>query len=166
MSLYELLEEMKAPGEAVQDVKQAEDRANTAFIIEREMSPSASKFISLLEAATRAYEETRHDYIGGSVREQAHGDKEYILKWYSYALVGRSADGSRRMQLWGSRPPSRQRDPINIDNPTGDLVIENETIVLRDRTDRSRIIGQDLVVASSELPAAIANIRAIGDGRE
>ena len=126
--------------------------------------PRPDEFIPLLDAATRAYEETRHDYIGGSVREQSHGDNEKILRWYCYALVGLTAEGRRRrMQLWGSRPPSRQRDPINIDNPTGDLYIENGTIVLRDRTNRSVIIGQDLVVASKGLPAAIANIRAIGE---
>ena len=31
MSLYELLEEMQVPPNVVQDVKHAEDRANTAF---------------------------------------------------------------------------------------------------------------------------------------
>src|SRR5262245_55754615 len=65
-------------------------------------NPQPDEHIPLLEAATRAYEETRNDYIGGSVRQMQEGKNEKILMWYCYALVGPTAEGRRRrMRLWG-----------------------------------------------------------------
>jgi hypothetical protein len=122
---------------------------------------SLKRDVPLLEAATQAYEKTRNDPIGKSVRILCHDDNEEIIKWYCYALVGRRGH-NKLVTLYGTRPPSRQRETIDIDSPLADFSIENGAVILRDRTERSAVVGQGLVVTSSDLNKAIAKIRSIG----
>jgi hypothetical protein len=74
---------------------------------------TASRFISLFEAATRAYEQTR-DSMVSAIPEAFADSPNDILTWYCEAMA-RHRDGKEPfVRLWGIRPPSRIREEIYV----------------------------------------------------
>jgi hypothetical protein len=111
-------------------------------------------WISLMEAATRAYEQTRHRPVA-IVAEAFGNSNDQILTWYCNAMT-RPRDHGRPplVTLRGNRPPSRLNDKIDVGVLSNyDFHVENDEIVLQERTGNVRY--QNLVVARSEVAAAI-----------
>jgi hypothetical protein len=117
---------------------------------------TASRFISLFEAATRAYELTRNEIVS-AVPETFANSPDDILTWYCEAMT-RHRDGEKPfVRLWGIRPPSRIREEIYMAplNNYG-FEVEGTEIVLVSRTGSARF--EKLMVDEREVADAIAEI--------
>jgi hypothetical protein len=115
-----------------------------------------------MEAATRAYEQTRNRPVARfaelpfSVSTKVLNDSnDRILTWYCNFMTRPRDDGRPpRVTLWGKHFPSRLNEKINIAILSNyDFHVENGAIVLRERMGNVRY--QDLTVARSEVAAAI-----------
>jgi hypothetical protein len=108
--------------------------------------------ISLMEAATRAYEQTRNRPVAGFA--EAEGSNDRILTWYCNFMTRPDHGRPPRVTLWGKRPPSRLNEKIGVVVlSTYDFHVEDNAIVLRERM--GNVSYQDLTVAPSEVAAAI-----------
>jgi hypothetical protein len=119
-------------------------------------APSGGR-ISLMEAATLAYEQTRNRPVA-SFAEAFGNSNDQILTYYCYAMT-RSLDYGRPplVALQGKRPPSRLNEKIDVALLSNyDFHVENGAIVLRERMGNVRY--QDLTVARSEVDAAIKEL--------
>src|SRR5262249_49029307 len=105
--------------------------------------------ISLMEAATRAYEQTRNRPVARFA--EAEGSDDRILTWYCNFMTRPDHGRPPRVTLWGKRPPSRLNEKISVLS-NYDFKAENGAIVLRERMGNVRY--QDLTVARSEVDAA------------
>src|SRR5271156_1474664 len=92
--------------------------------------------IPLLEAARRAYAETRGKPAALRAEAMAKEPGE-ILTWYCYALKS-------WLTIYGSRPPSHTLEPIDIERPIKDFIIQNGMLLLKER-DR-KVTYQDISV--------------------
>jgi hypothetical protein len=112
--------------------------------------------ISLLEAATRAYEQTRNSPIA-IVAEPFGNNTDGILIWYCDEMV-RFRDGKQPLvKLYGNRPPSRDREEIYMAPLSNyDFVVENGAVILQDKTGLVRY--ENLLVSASEVASAIAEL--------
>jgi hypothetical protein len=113
--------------------------------------------ISLMEAATRAYEQTRNRPVARfaelpASRKFINDSNDRILTWYCNYMTRPDHGRPPRVTLWGKRPPSRLDEKIDVLS-NYDFEVENGAIVLRERMGNVRY--QDLTVASSEVDAAI-----------
>jgi len=110
-------------------------------------------FIPLLEAATRAYEQTRNDRIASfAVANDATPDG--ILRWYCYALVI-PRDNGPLMQLFGTRPPSRVQEQITFQKWYALNVRPPDVYVM----ENGRDLFSDLSVRTADLPAAVSTMK-------
>jgi hypothetical protein len=119
-----------------------------------------SRFISLFEAATRAYEHTQNAIVSAFSEAFANGPDE-ILTWYCEAMT-RYRDGKQPLvQMWGIRPPSRIREEIYMAplNNYG-FQVEGTEIVLQSRTGSGRY--ERLMVDEREVANAIKEIATWG----
>jgi len=74
------------------------------------------ELIPLLEAARIVFDRTKDTVSAGMAR--AEGGNDAALRWYCYMLIGVKGDGvTRLMELSGTRPPSRVREPFPFDRP-------------------------------------------------
>jgi len=112
--------------------------------------------ISLMEAATRAYEQTRNRPVARFA--EAEGSNDRILTWYCNYMSRPDHGRPPRVTLWGKRPPSRLDEKINVLS-NYDFMVENGAIVLRERMGNVRY--QDLTAACSEVAAAIREMAEI-----
>jgi hypothetical protein len=115
-----------------------------------------SRFISLFEAATRAYEQTRETIVSAVPETFADGPDD-VLTWYCEAMA-RHRDGKEPfVRIWGIRPPSRIREEIYMAplNNYG-FKVEGNEIVLVSRTGSGRF--ERLMVDEREVAEAIAEI--------
>src|SRR5262249_53509239 len=108
--------------------------------------------ITLLEAARRAYSETRNDPAAAHA-EMANATPDDILKWYCVWLA-------QHMQLYGARRPSTKIEPVTIDNPTKDFDLKAGTLSLRERYGSA--VWENLRVKLDELPAVIRDLKGYG----
>jgi hypothetical protein len=113
---------------------------------------SAISEIMLLEAARRAYSETRN-YAVAAHAEMSDATPDNILKWYCIWLA-------HRMQLYGARRPSTSIEPVTIDNPTKDFDLKDDTLTLRERYGSA--VWENLRVKFDELPAIIEDLKGYG----
>jgi hypothetical protein len=121
------------------------------------LAPNGGR-ISLMEAATRACEQTRNRPVARFAempvsRRFLNESNDQILTWYCNYMTRPRDDGRPpRVTLWGKRPPSRLDERLDALS-NYDFEVENGAIVLRERMGNVRY--QDLTVASSEVNAAI-----------
>ncbi len=116
------------------------------------------KYISLREAATRAYEATRGK--GAGLAAESFGNSpEEILQYFCYALTTKSRSDMARQtaSLFGTRAPARTIDKIEVDGPTAEFRFENGEPVFFDR--RRETTYRNLQVLESELLANIEEIK-------
>jgi hypothetical protein len=84
---------------------------------------------------------------------RAEGNDDAALRWYCYMLVGVKGDGvTRLMELTGTRPPSRVREPIPFDRPPPHLEIHNGVADLPSR----RVVAENLMVPASSIAGAVS----------
>ena len=69
------------------------------------------EYISLHEAATRAYEETEETLVAWAAETPLPNGNKAVLSWCAYALVGKN----RQTPIFGKRVPSRVRRRIKAD---------------------------------------------------
>ena len=110
--------------------------------------------IMLLDAARRAYSETRND-PAASYAEAFGNTPEKILTWYCIWLA-------QRMQMYGARRPSTKIEPLSLDNPTKDFDITNGTLTMRERYGSA--VYENLRVKLDELDAIIRGLKSYGKG--
>ena len=73
-------------------------------------------------------------------------------------LIGVKGDGvTRLVELSGTRPPSRVREPIPFDRPPPHLEIRQLAAVLVDLPDR-RVVAENLMVPVSSIDVAVSFI--------
>jgi hypothetical protein len=96
----------------------------------------------LLDAARRAYEETRNDAAAAHA-EMSNASPEDILTWYCVWLA-------QHMQLYGARRPSTKIEPVTIDDPTKDFDLKEGVLTLRERSGSA--VWENLRVKLDELP--------------
>jgi hypothetical protein len=108
--------------------------------------------ILLLDAARRAYSETRN-YAAAAHAEMGGASPDEILKWYCVWLA-------QHMQLYGARRPSTKIEPVSIDNPTKDFDLKGGALTLCERSGSA--IWENLRVKLGELPAVITNLKGYG----
>jgi hypothetical protein len=108
--------------------------------------------IMLLDAARRAYSETRNDPAAAHA-EMSNATPDEILKWYCVWLA-------QHMQLYGARRPSTKIEPVTIDNPTKDFDLKDSSLTLRERYGSA--VWENLRVKFDELPAVIRDLKGYG----
>jgi hypothetical protein len=109
--------------------------------------------ISLFEAATRAYEQTRDSPIA-IVAEEFADSPDDVLTWFCDRMA-RHQNGKRPLvTLYGNRPPSRQKEEIYM-APLNryDFVVQGMTISFQERSGAARF--ENLSVRTAEVEAAI-----------
>jgi hypothetical protein len=117
--------------------------------------PDLWNSITLLEAATRAYEQTRDKIVSGAA-ELFEGSPDDVLTWYCNAMA-RPQKGKALVTLWGIRPPSRQLEQIYI-QPLNryEFVVENQAIILKPPTGGGQF--ERIMVDENQVAAAIEEI--------
>jgi hypothetical protein len=116
--------------------------------------------ISLLEAATRAYEITRKMPAGQHASILAESDTD-ILTWYCNAMTMPRSGRPPLVALEGVHPPARVSEPIDPSTLTKfDFAFEDHDLILKERSGRSRI--NSLRVGVKDAEAAIAEISSWG----
>jgi hypothetical protein len=126
----------------------------------RWQSAFSGRDISLLEAATLAYEQTRDKIVSGFA-EAFENTPSDILTWYSNALTRHRNGKPPLVTLYGIRPPSRQREEIYM-APLSSYIFEVESgAIVFQRHDGSGRYEQ-LTVKKDELRRAIAEVATWG----
>jgi hypothetical protein len=112
--------------------------------------------ISLFEAATRAYEQTRNSPI--SVAAEALTDApDDILTWYCNMMARHQNGKGPLIKLWGIRRPSREKEEIYIAALSRyDFVVENGSIILQERNGGASY--ENLTVREREVINAIKDL--------
>jgi|HubBroStandDraft_6_1064221.scaffolds.fasta_scaffold618950_2 hypothetical protein len=115
--------------------------------------PEGSEQITLFEAATRAYEQTRDKDIS-ILAEELTDSPDEILTWYCNRIT-RHYDGKQPIaKMFGNRPPARNKEEIYLEALGGyDFVVNGTMIILQERNGRSRY--ENLCVNANEVDAAI-----------
>jgi hypothetical protein len=108
--------------------------------------------IGLLDAARRAYSQTRND-PAASFAEMDKASPEGILTWYCIWIA-------QHMPVFGARRPSTKIEPVTLDNPAKDFEIQGNTLILRERY--GHVVWENLRVKLDGLPAVIAQLKATG----
>jgi hypothetical protein len=108
--------------------------------------------IQLLEAARRAYSQTRNDPAASFAEMGGASDKQ-ILTWYCTWIA-------QRMPMFGARRPSTKIEPVTLEDPAKDFHIESNTLTLRER--HGNVVWENLRVKFDKLPAVIADLKATG----
>jgi hypothetical protein len=108
--------------------------------------------IMLLDAARRAYSETRNDPAAAHA-EMSNASPEEILKWYSIWLA-------QHMQLYGARRPSTKIEPLTINDPPKDFDLRDGTLTLRERNGSA--VWENLRVKFDALSAVIRDLKGYG----
>jgi len=116
---------------------------STAVAITEEIDP----FVTLKEAATTAYEETRGTVVA-TIAEASSRDG--VLGYYARALF-------KGKTLYGNRPPSRKPEAIPGDEYRRCKISDNQS-VLRRRTDNT-VLYENLQIKRSDLSLRIAELR-------
>lgn len=109
--------------------------------------------IMLLDAARRAYSETRNSPAAAHA-EMSDATPDEILKWYCVWLA-------QHVQLYGARHPSTKIEPVTIDNPTKDFDIRDSALTLRERSGNA--VWDSLRVKFDELSGAISGLKGYGE---
>jgi hypothetical protein len=107
--------------------------------------------IYLLEAARRAYSQTRGFPVAEHAEAMAGSDEE-ILKWYCFWI-------GTRTQLLGARRPSTKIEPVSLTEPPKDFVITGNTLTLRER--ERQVIWENLRIKYDELPKVIEQLKVL-----
>ncbi len=107
--------------------------------------------IMLLDAARRAYSETRNDLVA-SFAEAFGNTPEKILTWYCIWI------GQHR-QLYGARRPSTKIEPVSIDDPAKDFELNGNTLTLRERY--GNVVWENLRMKFDGLPGVIAELKSL-----
>ena len=108
--------------------------------------------VTLLEAATRAFEKTRAEPVGAFAQHE--GDPKRVLLWYCHALA-------QRLRFIGSRAPSRELETLPEDvTDTHAFAMAEDGIVLRERGGGGVI--NNVQVKEADLTGAIDQIRQWG----
>ena len=108
--------------------------------------------IMLLDAARRAYSETR----GTPAAEHAEmfdNSPEEILKWYCVWF-------GQHYQLYGARRPSTKIEQVSIDDPPKDFHLTGNTLSLRERYGPG--VWENLRMKVDDLAAAIKQLKGYG----
>jgi hypothetical protein len=108
--------------------------------------------IMLLDAARRAYSETR-GLPAAEHAEMFDNSPEEILKWYCVWIA-------QHTQLCGARRPSTKVERMNIDNPTMDFDLKDNRLSLRERY--GSVVWENLRVKFADLPAIIRDLKGYG----
>jgi hypothetical protein len=108
--------------------------------------------IMLLDAARRAYSETR-GLPAAEHTEMDGNSPEEILKWYCVWIA-------MRMQLYGVRHPSTKVEPMSIDNPAKDFNLQDDTLTLRERY--GNVVWENLRVKLADLSEVIHDLKGLG----
>ena len=116
--------------------------------------------LSLLEAATQAYERTRGHPVA-SFAEGRDSTPDQVLSWYCYALIiPRESLGQKPlMQVFGMHPPSRVKEAITV-RPSYIVSIRPNGVYLM---ESGRDVFAELTVRSNELSAAIETMKGWAD---
>jgi hypothetical protein len=126
----------------------------------RELELAKDDEMSLLEAATQAYERTRGHAVAGFA-EGRDSTPEQVLSWYCYGLIiPRESLGQKPlMKVFGMHPPSRVKELIAV-RPSYIVSIRPRGVYLM---EAGRDVFSELTVCSSELPAAIETMKGWAD---
>jgi hypothetical protein len=113
--------------------------------------------ISLFEAATRAYEQTRDEEASIFAFACAESDDD-ILTWYCRAMTIPHNGKPTLIKLMGNQPPSRIIEPIEMKLMNRyDFEAKEGAIILKERNGKLRF--ENLSVDLAELTAAIQEIK-------
>ena len=110
-------------------------------------------YLSLREAATRAYERTRNTLLAGMAENESETPDE-ILRYYGYfiAVIENSQNNNKPLvSLFGIRPPSRQLETIKP-TPRYELTVGQLDSYL---SENKKIVFENLAVKADELEVAI-----------
>lgn len=111
--------------------------------------------IPLLEAATRAYEQTRDKIVSGAAEAFEHSPDD-VLIWYCDAMA-RPRKGTTLVTLWGVRPPSRKFEQIYMQALNNyAFAVENGAVVLKPSTGSGQY--EKIVADENQVAAAIKEI--------
>lgn len=113
--------------------------------------------LSLKEAATRAYEQTRGSAAAEIAERMANGPND-ILEWYGTALTlaaNRKNGDKPLMTLFGVRPPSRISERIDIQKSYILSIGAKDSVIAQS----SRIVFENLTVAADALSEAIEKLK-------
>jgi hypothetical protein len=125
-------------------------------------APPPPETVSLLEAATQAYEEARaRDALSAKFAEVDWKDKDRgrpqddILTWYCLALAD-------RVNIYGNSPPSRRPEKIKWQDRknTHSFEIVADKLIFKDRY--SRAYFENLHVKAAELRVGLQRVEAMG----
>jgi stearoyl-CoA desaturase (delta-9 desaturase) len=108
--------------------------------------------IMLLDAARRAYSETRGTPAADHA-EMFDNSPEEILKWYCVWF-------GQHCQLYGARRPSTKIEPVSIDDPTKDFHVTGNTLSLCERDGPA--VWENLRMKVDDLAAAIKQLKGYG----
>lgn len=128
-------------------------RTNGATL-DKQSEPSDS-YISLKEAATIAYEETRGTRVA-DIAERLSGD-DNVLAYYAYALF------SGTTTLYGNHPPSRKLEAIPNEE-RGRCGISNDLQALR-RHGKNRNLYENLQIKRSDVERRISELKSAATAR-
>jgi hypothetical protein len=118
--------------------------------------PAADHEISLMEAATNAYEHLKDKPISIVIEGLADSPDE-ILTWLCNALTRYENGKQPLVKLHGSKPPSRKKEEVYLAPLRGyDFIVQGNEILLQERNGRMRY--ESLSVSSSELESAIQEL--------
>jgi hypothetical protein len=133
-----------------------DDWANSAT----HRAPQIEPPISLFEAATRAYEQTRDSEASLFAVETAKSNDE-TLTWYCRAMTIPHNGKPTLITLKGNQPPSRIIEPIEMRLFNRyDFEVENGAIILKERHGNLRF--ENLSVDPADLAGAIKEMRTWG----
>jgi hypothetical protein len=113
--------------------------------------------ISLFEAATRAYEQTRNDPI--SILAGAFSDMpNYILTWYCDTMTRHERGKPPLVTLSGNSPPARVVEEVDIAPLRRyKFVVKNDTIILQEQNGSMRF--ENLSARSEQVADAIRKLK-------
>jgi hypothetical protein len=110
--------------------------------------------VALVDAARRAYTETRGTLAAGIAEAQGK-TKDGILQWYCFMLVGTIG-----IKLWGLREPANTDELIDWKKRGLHFEVKDEKVKAVEKQNDYEYIN--LMVDPDELPAAIVRIREMG----
>jgi hypothetical protein len=113
-------------------------------------SPQKPLRIPLKDAASTAYERTRHSLMGRTA--EAEGEADKIVTWYCYLLWGRG------LAIYGTRPPSTKIEMISSSSykNTHSFEVTHGAVILSERSGRGRF--ENLQVAADDLTRVLDEI--------
>lgn len=112
---------------------------------------SDNQYIPLIEAARRAYTETRHSFRAGFV-ESIGETEDGILQYYAFTLVD-----TYKVPIRGIRPPADAEEWIDWDYRRLSIEVEDGELWIAERYGHGRY--ENVALRADDLPAAIEAIR-------